>query len=105
MGQSPDDLQSRIAALEAMIARTRHNVRSALAPAMLAGDMMRASTDPRVQRGGITVVRAIERVLSMLDTTRAEVPAQPDPAASPPPYARPPTAPLTTRPDAAVRPP
>ncbi len=84
MGQSPDDLQSRIAALEAMIARTRHDVRSALAPAMLAGDMMRASTDPRVQRGGITVVRAIERVLSMLDTTRAEVPAQPDPAASPP---------------------
>ncbi len=84
MGQSLEDLQSRISALEAMIGRTRHDVRSALAPAMLAGDMMRASTDPRVQRAGTTVVRAIERVLSMLDTTRAEVPARPDATARPP---------------------
>ncbi len=78
MDRSLRDLQSRIITLEALLSRTRHDVRSALAPAMLAADMLRASPDPRVQRSAATVVRAIERVLEMLDSTREVMPTQPD---------------------------
>ena len=77
MAQPPQDPHARIAELETLISRIRHDVRSALAPAMLAADMMQASTDPRVQRSGATVVRAIERVLVMLDSTRETVPGRP----------------------------
>ena len=87
MGQSlPDllqDLQGKIVTLEALMSRTRHDVRSALAPAMLAADLMRASPDPRTQRSGDTVVRAIERVLDSLDATREVVPPRPGQAALP----------------------
>jgi hypothetical protein len=74
MGQSLADLQARIDALEALTSRIRHDVRSALAPAMLAADMMQANADPKVQRSAATVVRAIERVLDMLEATRETVP-------------------------------
>ncbi len=77
MAQFSQDPHSRIAELETLMSRTRHDVRSALAPAMLAADMLQANTDPRVQRCGATVVRAIERVMMMLDSTREAVPAQP----------------------------
>ncbi len=75
MGEPLPDLQFRIAALETMISRTRHDIRSALAPAMLAADMMQTSPDPRAQRSGAIVVLAIERVLAMLDATRQVPPA------------------------------
>jgi signal transduction histidine kinase len=78
MGQSPPDLQDRVAALESLMSHIRHDVRSALAPALLAADMMQASPDTRAQRSGATVVRAIERVLVMLDATRDVVPPRPD---------------------------
>lgn len=83
MGQSLTDLQSRVAALETVLSRTRHDVRSALAPAMLAADMLRASTDPRARRSGATVERAIERVLAALDATHGAVPPVPTPDAAP----------------------
>ena len=41
-----------------LLSRTRHDVRSALAPAMLAADQLRASADPRAQRSAATVLRA-----------------------------------------------
>jgi hypothetical protein len=78
MGQSLPDLNSRIVALESLMSRTRHDIRSALAPAMLAADMLRGSTDPKAQRSGATVVRSIERVLGMLDSTREIVPSRVD---------------------------
>ena len=73
MGQSLTDLQSRTEILEALISRMRHDIRSALAPAMLAADMLATSTDPKVQRSAGTVVRAIERVMEMLEATRETV--------------------------------
>ena len=78
MGQSHSDMKSRVATLETLLARTRHDVRSALAPAMLAADTLRANPDPRVQRSAATVLRAIERVLEMLDATREVVPSRQD---------------------------
>jgi hypothetical protein len=78
MGQPSSDLQSRIVTLETLLSSTRHDVRSALAPAMLAADMLRNNPDPRVQRSGTTVLRAIERVLEMLDASREVVPPRPD---------------------------
>jgi len=76
-GMPPQELQSRIDALQMMMARTRHDVRSALAPAMLAAEMLKANPDPKVQRSGATMVRAIERVLGMLDSTRELAPTPP----------------------------
>jgi signal transduction histidine kinase len=73
MGQSLADLQSRTETLEAVISRMRHDIRSALAPAMLAADMMASSADPKMQRSAGTVVRAIERVMEMLEATRETV--------------------------------
>jgi len=74
MGSSPTELQSRIAALEKLMQRARHDVRSALAPALLAADMMRTHADPKVQGSGATVVRSITRVLDTLDSTCDLVP-------------------------------
>ena len=77
MDESPMDLQVRITALEAAMQRARHDVRSALVPAMLAADMMRAHIDPKVQDSAAAVVRSIERVLHTLDSTRKLVPPRP----------------------------
>lgn len=84
MGQPPPDLPSRITSLETLLSRTRHDVRSALAPAMLAADMLHENPDPRVQRSAGTVLRAIDRVLQLLDSTREVVPAEPHPPAGQP---------------------
>ncbi len=80
MGQSLADLQSRIDTLEKLTSRMRHDVRSALAPAMLAADMLRANPDPKAQRNGATVVRAIERVMEILEATRETVPPPAEPS-------------------------
>jgi hypothetical protein len=74
MEPSPTELRARIVVLEEMVRRARHDVRSALAPAMLAADMMRGHADARVQGAGATVLRSIERVLDRLDATRELVP-------------------------------
>jgi hypothetical protein len=70
MDQSVAALQARIAQLEALVSQTRHDVRSALTPAMLAADLMRTNDDPRVQRSGAVVVAAVERTLKILKATR-----------------------------------
>ena len=74
MNESPSEPEARVQALEALLSRLRHDVRSALAPALLAADMLGANPDPKVQRNSATVVRAIERVMVMLDGTRQIVP-------------------------------
>ncbi len=74
MGDSPADLQCRIVALETLMQRTRHDVRSALAPALLAADMLRAHADHKVQSSAAAVARSIERVLNTLDATCESVP-------------------------------
>jgi hypothetical protein len=76
-------LQSRIAALETLIRRIRHDVRSALAPAMLAADMMRMHAEPKVQGSGAVVARSVERVLGTLDSTHKLVPPQSGPTSIP----------------------
>ena len=78
MGQLLPDLPSRIASMENLLSRTRHDIRSALAPAMLSADMLRSNPDPRVQRSAASVLRSIERVLEILDATREAVPSRKD---------------------------
>ncbi|KAA5610201.1 hypothetical protein [Rhodovastum atsumiense] len=77
MDQSTEELQARIAQLEKLMSTIRHDVRSALAPAMLAADVLRTNAEPRVKRSGDVVVRAIERVMDMLAETRDVVPSKP----------------------------
>lgn len=67
MGQSAVDQQARIVTLEAEFRQTRHDIRSALVPAMLAADMMRTHADPKVRESGNSVVRSVERVLARLN--------------------------------------
>lgn len=74
MNETTSEAEARIQALEALLSRMRHDVRSALAPALLAADMLGANPDAKVQRNSATVVRAIERVMAMLDATRQIVP-------------------------------
>jgi hypothetical protein len=71
MEQGPAE---RIAELESLVALMRHDVRSALAPAMLAADLLHGHADPKVQRSAANVVRSIERVLEMLDASQSAVP-------------------------------
>ena len=44
---------------------------------MLAADMIGTHPDPKVQRASATMVRAIERVLQMLEATRDIAPPRP----------------------------
>jgi signal transduction histidine kinase len=78
MDESLADLKSRIEELEALVSRLRHDIRSGLAPAMLAADTLANSQDAKVQRAAATVVRAIERVLEVLQATQASVPPRGD---------------------------
>ena len=74
MAEPLADPQARIDTLERLLSRMRHDVRSALAPAMLAADMLQTNADARAQRCGATVVRAVEKVMEMLEATRETVP-------------------------------
>ena len=88
MSQTPLDAPlgeggARVAALEQLFSRTRHDVRSALAPALLAAELLASQPDPRVQRHATTVVRAIEKVLQTLEASRAEVSPKTPPRGAP----------------------
>jgi hypothetical protein len=83
MTQPIVDPALRIAELETLVVRLRHDVRSALASAVLAADMMQTNSDPKVQRGGAHVVRSIERALETLDATHSIVPSRPAAADGP----------------------
>jgi len=76
MARSIEHAEARIAELERVVSRLRHDVRGALSPALLMADGLRASADPRVQRAGEVIVRAVERVSAMLKGTYEAVPAQ-----------------------------
>lgn len=79
MDTSVDSLWARITQLENLVSQTRHDVHSALTPARLAGDFVRANSQPRAQRSGEVVVEAIDRTLKLLKTTRDVVPPKATP--------------------------
>lgn len=78
MSQTPlpevsDQNASRAGRLEKTLSRLRHDVRSALAPALLAADLLAAQPDERTKRHANAVLRAIEKALAHLDASRVEI--------------------------------
>lgn len=72
MNRTPPDEVSFAAAPLKALSRLRHDIRSALAPAQLAADLLAAQPDERTRRYAATVQRAIEKTLERLEATRAE---------------------------------
>ena len=77
MARSLEQAEARIEELERLLSRLRHDVRGALAPALLMADSLRTHADPHVQRVGEMVGRAIDRITFMLKGTYEAVPAKP----------------------------
>ena len=64
----------RVAELEELISRLRHDIRGALSATRLVTDRMLGEPDQRMQRFATTIDRATQRILDHLDTTREIVP-------------------------------
>jgi len=88
-GQDATAEQSRVAELEALVSRLRHDLRGVITPAALVGDQLRKHSDPAVQRAGGRIGEPVRRVLEKLDATYRQVPARPAQTAGPPPGTRP----------------
>ncbi|GBR50099.1 hypothetical protein AA106555_0088 [Neokomagataea thailandica NBRC 106555] len=50
-------------------ARVRHDVRNALASALLSADILESHPDPNVQEHAATVIQSIERALNYLKSS------------------------------------
>ncbi len=58
--------RARLAALEATIGKTSHDVRGSLSPALLAAERLQANPDTAISRTGDLLIAAIERVSDAL---------------------------------------
>jgi hypothetical protein len=76
MEHSTDDTGERLAELTQLVSTLRHDINGALAPALLVADNLCADPNPRVQRAGEHISRAILRVVAILKSTRDAVPPQ-----------------------------
>jgi signal transduction histidine kinase len=70
------DSSTRIAELEELISRLRHDIRNALSSTRLVTDRMNADPDQRMQRFAATIDRATQRILDQLEATRSVVPSR-----------------------------
>jgi transcription elongation GreA/GreB family factor len=71
-----EEAQERIEELERLISKTRHDIRGALSPARLWADRLSADPDPKAQRAGQFIDRAIQRVIDLLIATGDVVPSR-----------------------------
>ncbi len=76
MKLTPEEAEQRIAALELLVSRTRHDVNGALTPALMVADRLRGSTDPSVSAAGEKIAASILRATSILKATRELVPSK-----------------------------
>ena len=68
------DADARIAQLETLVSRLRHDIRGAITPASLMADRLKLNADPAVQRSGTIIGDAIERIVKTLNATYEDVP-------------------------------
>lgn len=68
--------RTRIAELESLVSRLRHDLRGVITPAALIGDQLRGHPDPSVQRAGTRIGETVQRVLDKLEKTYGPVPPQ-----------------------------
>ncbi len=70
------EAEQRIAELERLVSRTRHDVNGALTPALMVADKLRSSADPAVSAAAEKMAASILRAAAILKATREAVPAQ-----------------------------
>lgn len=73
MRRSIDTAERRIGELEQLVSTLRHDINSALAPALLMADRLRADDSPRIRNAGEHVSRSVMRVIELLKATRGVV--------------------------------
>ena len=68
--------EERVATLEALVSKTRHDVNGALTPALMVADRLRSSEDPAMKAAGEKIVASILRATQILKDTRELVPSK-----------------------------
>src|SRR5580692_8243705 len=71
MEQSPD---VRVEQLENLVRTLRHDLRGLITPPLLIADRLTMNSDPAIQRSGIVIATAVERILFRLNATYDLVP-------------------------------
>ncbi len=74
--------KAQVDAIESQIKGLRHDLRGALAPAMIMADKLTVSSDPAVRKSGEAVVKSIERASALLAVPKPngiDGPAPPNP--------------------------
>lgn len=71
-----DEASQRIAELEHLVSRTRHDVNGALTPALMVADRLRSSADPAVSAAAEKIAASILRATAILKATRGVVPSK-----------------------------
>ena len=59
-------MEQEVAARRASLRQTRHDIRGALSPALLASDRLLGSSDPAIKRSAEIVVRSVDRAIALL---------------------------------------
>ena len=73
-----DTLEQELATRRDRLRQTRHDIRGALSPALLASDRLLDHADPAVKRSAEIVVRSVDRAIVLLaDTPEASAPNPP----------------------------
>ena len=76
MENGTSEAEQRIAELEQLVSRARHDVNGALTPALMVADRLRSSADPAVSAAGEKIAASILRATSILKATRGLVPSR-----------------------------
>ncbi len=76
MAHASEEAEQRIAELETLVSRTRHDVNGALTPALMVADRLRASKDAATAAAAEKIAASILRASKILKDTRATVPSK-----------------------------
>jgi hypothetical protein len=74
MVQMEQSADGRVEQLEKLVRTLRHDLRGSLTPALLIADRLKMNSDPAIQRSGIVIATAVERILFRLSATYDLVP-------------------------------
>ena len=76
MQRAIEEAEQRIAELEELVSRTRHDVNGALTPALMVADRLRSGEHQTVSAAAEKVAASILRASAILKSTREIVPSR-----------------------------
>ena len=76
MQRTLEEAEQRIAELENLVSRTRHDVNGALTPALMVADRLRGTQDPAVSTAAGKIAASVLRATAILKDTRGLVPSR-----------------------------